>query len=227
MTVPPFVPQPIEIPGNVTTKPYLVMIGFVKRVSIAHFGSVLGVLGFALYGQPLAPTYAPAIFCLALLAVLNLLRTLAGGWKGEHLVSLALFPLFLASLGLSVRSLFDDGWPVWAPGLGLTAALVYSLFCGKDLSYVGMIALSGIVSTLAVIALGFAYSLEGSTVWIACLLNAAFLLYHVYDLASLLSRRRLGEELGAVIDLYRDVLNIFGYTSRVIRHWREHRIWSK
>jgi hypothetical protein len=48
----------------------------------------------------------------------------------------------------------------------------------------------------------------------------------VYDNASLLARRRLGEELGAVVDLYRDVLNVFGWVVRVLAHWRKHRIWN-
>jgi FtsH-binding integral membrane protein len=55
--------------------------------------------------------------------------------------------------------------------------------------------------------------------------NVLYLTYWVYDLASLLARRRRGEELAAVVDLYRDVLNIFGYVARCIGHWKKHRIW--
>ena len=29
-----------------------------------------------------------------------------------------------------------------------------------------------------------------------------------------------------VTDLYRDVLNIFGYIPRVVQHWHKHRIWQ-
>ena len=227
MTVPPFVPQPIEIPGNVTTKPYLVIVGFVRRVSLAHFASVLAVATFALYGRPVGSILALSGVTFCFLAGLNLLRTFAGGWRGEHLISLAAFPLFLACLGLTMRIFFDRGWPVWAPGLGLLMALAYTLSCGRDLSYVGMFAISGVVSTAAILVFAVLHRLPGQEIAAACLLNAGFLFYHVYDLASLLSRRRLGEELGAVIDLYRDVLNIFGYVPRVARHWREHRIWSK
>jgi hypothetical protein len=50
--------------------------------------------------------------------------------------------------------------------------------------------------------------------------------YFAYDLASLMSRRRRGEEAAAVVDLYRDVFNVFGYVPRVIAHWHRHRIWQ-
>jgi hypothetical protein len=46
----------------------------------------------------------------------------------------------------------------------------------------------------------------------------------VYDLAALMSRRRQHETWAAVADLFRDVLNVFGYSYRVVRHWRRHRI---
>ena len=53
-----------------------------------------------------------------------------------------------------------------------------------------------------------------------------FVIYWVYDLASLLARRRQGEELAAVVDLYRDVFNFFGYAVRMIKHWQKHKIWT-
>ena len=56
--------------------------------------------------------------------------------------------------------------------------------------------------------------------------NAIYLTFYVYDLASLLARRRIGEEWAAVVDLYRDVLNVFGWIVRVFAHWRKHKIWN-
>ena len=62
---------------------------------------------------------------------------------------------------------------------------------------------------------------------IGCVVGTiAYLAYFVYDLAALQTRRRLGQELGGVMDLYRDVLNFTTYPIRVVQHWRRHRFWS-
>ena len=54
--------------------------------------------------------------------------------------------------------------------------------------------------------------------------TAAYLFYYVYDLASILKRRRPNEILMAALDLHRDFLNFFSYSIRVIRHWYKFRI---
>ena len=58
----------------------------------------------------------------------------------------------------------------------------------------------------------------------ALLWNAVGLFYLVYDLASLLSRRKSDESWASVVDLYRDVFNFLGYFPRVMIHWNRHRI---
>jgi FtsH-binding integral membrane protein len=81
-------------------------------------------------------------------------------------------------------------------------------------------------SCLLVVLFGWLIGETGRRITEACLINVVYLSYLVYDLAALLTRRRLGEEVGAVLDLYRDVLNMFSYPIRVWKHWRTHKIWS-
>lgn len=227
MNVPPYIPPPIEIPGNVTTKPHRVIVGFVRRVALSHYLSALIVAAVAVFGPSAENTTAPAVAALVSLALLSLLRRVGKVWQGELAVSLPLFAAFLVVLGLTARSLLDDGYPVGAPLVGLTCALVYTVLCGRDLSYVGMYVLSLLASTALLVAMGLWRGMLASDLWFAASLNTLYLTYYVYDLASLLSRRRLGEEIGAMIDLYRDALNFLSYSVRVVRHWRRHRIWSK
>jgi FtsH-binding integral membrane protein len=135
-----------------------------------------------------------------------------------------LFPL-LASLGLALRPLVQADWPLWSLLLGPFCAVLYAAFCGRDFSFMGQYLLAIIASSTAIAAI---WAVEPTAIRFPISVLAAnvlYLTYWVYDLASLLARRRRGEELAAVVDLYRDVLNIFGYVARCIGHWKKHRIW--
>ncbi len=83
-----------------------------------------------------------------------------------------------------------------------------------------------IVSSAIVAALADAANFSSSHAAFALGSNAVFVTYLLYDMASLLARRRVGEEFAAVVDLYRDVFNFFGYAVRMVKHWRKHRIWT-
>lgn len=227
MTVPPFIPQPVEIRRNVTTERYPVMIGFVRRVSLLHFLSVLFVAGVAALPSPWVKPAVAGWATLALLVALSLTRTFARGRKVDLVVSGAILVVFLVALGSAVKVWIEDGWPLEFLLLGIACAVVYVTVCGRDLSYVGMLVLSILASSGLILAMGYWLQVPGLTLSVGLSLNALYLIFYVYDLASLLSRRRLGEEVGAVADLYRDVLNIFGYLIRVAHHWRRHRIWLK
>ncbi len=227
MNVPPFVPPPVEIPKNVAQEPHRNRLRFVRRVAVLHGLSILAVATVARFVEPFFEISALAISALALLLLLSLVRWLAKGRDMEQRLSMAAFPFLLAVLGMLVRGLEAEGWPLWATGLGISAALCYTLACGRDLSFVGMFLIGIAASSPAIVAIEWARADAGNGIWLALSLNAGFLFYLVYDLASLLSRRRLGEEFGAVADLYRDVLNFLTYGVRVASHWRQHRIWSK
>jgi FtsH-binding integral membrane protein len=96
-----------------------------------------------------------------------------------------------------------------------------------DFSFVGQFVLSLIASTVILAVAALALGIEPAKAGFLLGANAIYLFYLVYDSASLLARRRLGEEIAAVVDLYRDVFNVFGYLVRVARHWRKHRIWAR
>lgn len=226
MYVPPYVPQPIEISGNVAQESYLVRLGFVRRVALAHFLTV--IIAACLSTLPMTPAVEPLLAGLSVfvvLIVLSLVRGVAKGRAADQRMSIAVLPILLVALAIWIRALSDRGWAVWALGVGAAAALAYIFLCGRDLSFVGMFVIPAVVSSIIVVAA--AWQLETAT-WAllaGLALNAIYLFYFVYDLAALLTRRRLGEEWGAVADLYRDVLNLFTYPIRVYHHWRDHRIW--
>jgi hypothetical protein len=227
VNVPPYIPLPLEVPQNVTTEPYLRMVGFIRRVAVLHALSLAVVVAIAAYvPSPLSLPIALTGSAI-LLTALSLLRTACRKWTREQLLSLAVFPAFLALAGFTAQELFEAGWLVWPPAVGVACAAAYAVASGRDLSFVGMYALAGLASSGVIVGVAVSASEPWSVIWVALCLNALTLLYYVYDLGALLSRRRMGEELGAVIDLYRDVLNVFGYSIRVVHHWREHRIWSK
>jgi hypothetical protein len=223
MNVPPYVPQPIEIPGNVAEEAYLTRLTFLRRVIGLYAVSV-----FVVWGASLLPINMPydtvAIFCSLLL--LSAMRGLAKGRPVEQKISLVVSVALFVSLGALVHRMLTIGWPVWMLGVGCICLLGYVTFCGRDLSFTGMWFLSVVVSTVVNVVVGILFGYTGLPFYSMLLLNVAYLSYWVYDLAALQTRRRLGEEIGAVLDLYRDVLNMFSYPIRVMQHWRTHKIWS-
>ena len=226
MYVPNYVPEPVEVPDNVTQRPYLVRLAYVRRVAILHFVSLLFVGMIAYSPVPLLPIWAATAALGVCVLVLCGLRIWLRRGRSEAMVSAALLPLLLTLLGLVVKALVLQGWPMWTLFVGPAFALMYTVLCGRDFSFLGQYLLSLIASSVTIAALADAAPFSRVAAEFALAANAAYLSYYVYDLASLLARRRLGEELAAVVDLYRDVLNFFGYLFRVLQHWRRHRIWA-
>jgi hypothetical protein len=226
MYVPPFVPQPIEIPGNVAQEPYLARLGFVRRVAVIHVGTVIitGAMAFLPLPTP-KPAHA-ALLVLAMLVLLSIVRAMAKGRLADQRLSALILPVLLLTLALWLRGLYEQGWGVWGMGVGVACAAAYTLLCGRDLSFVGMFVLALSASSAIIAAIEWRLRSGGLSMASTLILNGAFLFYYVYDLAALLTRRRLDEEWGAVVDLYRDVLNGLTYPIRVYQHWRENNIWS-
>jgi hypothetical protein len=227
MYVPNYIPEPLEVPGNVTQDRYPARMAFVRRVVFLHVLSLLVLTG--LTALPFPPVGWPTVVgALALgLVGLDLLRIQTRGKPFEAKASSFLLLPLLVVVAWAARETMAAGFPAWALATGPVAVALYTLVCGRDFSFVGCYLLSLVASTIGVAALSNAMGVEGIPAGTALLVNAAWLFYYVYDLASLMARRRRGEELAAVVDLYRDVFNIFGYIPRVISHWRKHRIWSE
>jgi hypothetical protein len=226
MYVPPYVPQPIEISGNVAEEPYKVRLSFIRRVSLLHFLTVLIAAAVAAVPQATASAIAAALFLFVILLLLSMVRGLAKGREADQRLSLFLLPILLFAIAVWFRALYFEGWAIWAIGVGIPCALAYVMLCGRDLSFVGMFALALICSSLIITGLCWWLRVSGLSTSAALSLNAVFLFYYVYDLAALLTRRRVGEEWGAVVDLYRDILNGLTYPIRVYHHWKKHNIWA-
>jgi hypothetical protein len=106
------------------------------------------------------------------------------------------------------------------------SVLIYALACGRDFSFVGCFFTSWIISTVGIFGIFTGLKLSSEVVTKAMIVNFVYLAYSTYDLASLLARRRKGEALAAVVDLYRDVFNFIGYFWRCLHHWKKHKIWA-
>ncbi|MEQ1823724.1 MAG: hypothetical protein ABL949_14545 [Fimbriimonadaceae bacterium] len=225
MYVPPFIPQQIEIPGNVAQESYSVRLGFVRRTVRYHFVTVIGILAISYFPLNLSIRDA-VILSVASLIALSLVRGLVKGKHYEQLLSGLFAPMLFYGLGQLVAAGSERGWPQWAVVVGPAAAWVYTMLCGRDLSFVGMWVMSALAKTIVICSLAFSdvfsWFIAGETL----LIGYGYLAFFVYDLACLLTRRRLGEEGGAVLDLYRDLLNCITYPIRIVQHWRKHRIWS-
>jgi hypothetical protein len=227
MYVPNYVPAPIEVPNNVTEERYPLRLVFIRRVAALHFLSLLIIGGLSMLELPNLHLGASAVEIGVLLLVLSIVRITTRATKMDQIISLCLAPLLMLSLAVLVRNLNQGGWPVWGIAIGAASTVLYSLSCGRDFSFVGQFFLSLILSSTLLAVIATTYGMTPDHAAFLLGINAAFLFYLVYDSASLLARRRLGEEAVAVIDLYRDVLNVFGYLVRVARHWRKHKIWAR
>lgn len=226
MYVPNYVPEPLEVPGNVTLEPYPLRIAFIRRVTLLHAASLCVVAGLAwLPFPPVSLGFALGGLALLLL-LLDLVRVLLRGQPREAAISLTIAVPMIVGVALAARTAALAEIPVWAILVGPAFGLAYTLLCGRDYSFVGCAILALIGSSVLLSGLIVQTGMSPHLAAWALGLNTAYLLYFVYDLASLLSRRRRGEEAAAVVDLYRDVFNLFGYIPRVISHWHRHRIWQ-
>jgi FtsH-binding integral membrane protein len=227
MYVPNYIPPPIEVPGNVTEERYSVRLGYIRRVAVLHFFSLVLIGGVSALKLPIVRLDMSILWLAILLLFLSLVRIGTRATRNDLILSTSLLPVVIASIGIIAGTLDRTGWPIWGVSVGAACSVVYGLCCGRDFSFVGQFCLSLIASS---VILAFAAITLGMPPRQAAFLlgaNAAYLFYLVYDSASLLARRRLGEEPAAVVDLYRDVFNVFGYLVRVARHWRKHRIWAR
>ncbi len=226
MYVPNYIPEPLEVPGNVTEEPYPLRIHFVRRVAVLYLVSVLITAGICHLHFPHAEFYVPLIAIAVCLVGLDLLRIVMRGKPAEAKVSSLCLPAALVFSAWLLREIQWNGWPIYQALVGPICVFLYVFLSGRDFSFVGCCVLSFISSSVCVAGIAVSSNLDRVHAGFALGFNAIFVIYLVYDFASLLARRRRGEELAAVVDLYRDVFNFFGYAVRMVKHWRKHRIWT-
>ena len=226
MIVPNYMPDPLEVPGNVTQEPYSFRVTYIRRVTLLHMVSVGFVAMLANYDWPRVGLLSAVAMLAASLLALDLWRIVSRRSRFEAFLSSAMLPTVVALTAWTATEILRLGWPAWAPLTGVIAATCYTLVCGRDFSFVGCFFLALVASSVTIAALAPRFGLGVPQAAVALIANGAYLFYMQYDLASLLSRRRRGEEWAAVVDLYRDVFNVFGWAIRCVRHWRKHRIWE-
>ena len=219
----PYFPEPLEISGNVARERYLVTLGFILRTMAGHFLSVAATVVVAAMPPSRVTLLASALVFLGCLLTLTLVRRFLHGRRPDNLLSTALMVPTLWSLGVTLRSLHDAGQAVWIVGAAYLFASAYGLFCGKDFSFVGQFVLTTFATALTAVAAVALGAVSGAQALLWAAVALVYVFYYVYDLAALLSRRRLGEEPAAVADLYRDLLNFLTYSARVVLHWRRYR----
>jgi hypothetical protein len=222
--VPNFVPEPLEVPQNVTRAPHRHRVRFLRAtVSWYALSTIVGAIA-GYFWQTFSDWKIPLAALVSALLLLDAWRIRARGSTLEAAVSQwALFPLAILTAFVFQSQSFFAGWPLVVGALTLT---IYTYCAGRDFSFPAAF-LSSVFASSTIIGL---IDLQRHTNHLVTAreiaITTAFLFYLVYDLASLQARRHTNEPMAAAVDLYRDVFNIFGYVPRVIAHWRKHRIWD-
>lgn len=226
MYVPNYIPEPLEVPGNVSDERYGIRLIFIRRVTVLHATGLLIAILLSMVPIPSIPWPIPLITLVLTLIGLDLLRIAKRGKAREAQLSSYALPFVLLLAGWNLHQATLNGFPVWTLSAGQAFVVLYTLLCGRDYSFVGCGSLCLIASSLMLAVVCDYLTLRPILAAEVLLANAAYLLFCVYDLASLMARRRRNEELAAVVDLYRDVFNVFGWVLRCFSHWRKHNIWN-
>ena len=204
------------------------MVHFVRAVGVTQLASQLFVAFMTwvwLQPDPLAwlsridteVTYLIAAGSLVLLAALR---------RAPSTLQLLNFALFATSFsaalslwGVSMHDRFPDfvSAALWAYGASWLGLLVYTVLSGHDFSLVGGYVLVLVWVIGVVVYYTFATTLVFSEGLTIALVIGLLLFYWVYDLAMILRRRTKSEIIPAVMDLYRDLLNMVGYPIRLMR----------
>lgn len=226
MNVPPYMPEPIEIPGNVSEEHRSVCLAFVRKTALYYTLSVVLISAVGCYPRQHYPLEISISIFVGMLLLLSLIRGVEKGRPLDVWLSVLCLPFLIVSVGDMARAMWAAGWPIWALPIGIAYCLAYTYLSGRDHSFVGEYCIVLAASSVTIAFVAPQLHPDNPNIWLAILGNAVFLFYYVYDSAALLTRRRKGEELAAVADLYRDLLNCLTYSVRVYLHWRKYNIWS-
>jgi hypothetical protein len=220
-----YIPEPESLPGNITKEPYRLRLVFIRAVLIRFLVTVLAICLVSVYAPPLLGTLArKTIFLGVVLFFASAIRTVLRSHRHEPIISPWTLISVVLAVGWVARAWIQAGFPAWSLVIGIVCLCLYTAFCGRDFSFVGGYVLTAIVSSVAIASICLSVGYDGIATAKALVWNVGMLFYLVYDLASLMSRRRIGEEWAATSDLYRDIFNPLGYVPRIIHHWYRHRI---
>jgi membrane-associated HD superfamily phosphohydrolase len=219
-----YIPEPEIMPGCVTQERYRVRIQYIKGV-VAKLLLVSGVICFlSLFTQRQLETSMALRIFFTVLLLSSLTRTLLRATRFEILISMIWFLPSVISATLLVGALWTIGFPIWAAFIGIACIGIYTAACGRDFSFVGAYVLCLIASNTFISIIIVAEKMTVLKATLALALNTALLMYLLYDLASILSRRTQNDSWVAIVDLFRDVFNVIGWLPRVVQHWYRHRI---
>ena len=148
--------------GNIGADRYDVRLRFIRTVVAGYLMTILvtAVVPLVL-AEPLPLELAGVVVAVSLL-FLSLVRKLAPHGRADILaIALCALPL-LGGLGTLVHGLTAQGWPVWALGLAIAFAGLYTFLCGRDFSFLGQYVLSLLATLFVTIPVLFSCS-TGST----------------------------------------------------------------
>lgn len=224
MYVPNYVPEPEQMPGNVTKEPYALRLKFIRQTLFRFIGSIGMVVGIAMVVPRDLELWPMTIALLVVLFCVSGIRTLFRGTVIEPKLTTWALPVVLLMVAVTMRCWTLAFFPAWSILAGIACFGIYAAVCGRDFSFVGGYTLSLIASSVFIAFVMVEEKMTSTQSAQALLWNAGGLFYLVYDLAALLSRRKSNESWASVVDLYRDVFNFMGYFPRVLIHWNRHRI---
>ena len=225
MYVPNYVPEPEAMSGNVTQERYAKRLLFIRETFYRFCLWVLLIsLGAWLIPKDFARDSRFVWVWASSLALISLIRTVGRGKQWEIKAAPFLAMVCIGTTALAARSATAFHFPAWSILAGIGCFALYAMLCGRDFSFVGGYVLALIASSTIIAFIMVEEALTSLQSWQAILWNAFALLYLVYDLASLMCRRKLAEVTAASVDLFRDIFNPFGWVPRVVMHWYRHRI---
>ena len=224
MFVPNYVPEPEQIPGNVTTLAYSERLRYIRQVLKCFIGSVGFIVGIGLLIPKQIGMVPATVGLLIALFLVSGIRSFLRGTELEPKLTAYSLPIVIIGFAIATRAWTAAHLPAWSILAGIACFGIYAWVCGRDFSFVGGYTLSLIVSSVFIALVMVEEGMTSQRSAQALIWNASGLTYLVYDLAALLSRRKPAEALPAVVDLYRDVFNFMGYFPRVLIHWNRHRI---
>ena len=214
MIIPNYVPEPVEVPGNVHDQPYSVRVIFNRQVVIA-FAVTWFVASLAALALPQVEWNIALPVYLGWCLVLGLVRLILRGSDWEAKVSVATWPLTVGCLAMLLEAAPVNLVPY---GLAIATLTIYTLGSGHDFSFPRAFLLMWLVILSGTAALDFA--------WPHLAYATVFAYYVVYDLWCIQYRRQPKEVMAGAVDICRDMLNVLGWIVRVIAHWRKYHLWT-